>query len=130
MTDQEREFMVAQVAKAVDGYADYENVGGEPGRPVLEIFPHQAELKEYLRSEGLIQFWGMSPGLSQTTGKQKSYQLLGGRSNLAWCSDPDCDRVIVDVPVSMYLDKGRLGEIAMHPDCFQRNIKEGFISMG
>ena len=121
-----REWMETQVDLAMAGYPEYEIEGDEftePQKPLLEQYPNQSELKSYLKAEGYITFWG-----THWLGG-KEFTVLGPRGNLAWCCDPDCDRVIVDAPVSIFLDQGRKGEIAQHPECFQRNLEAGYYTL-
>jgi hypothetical protein len=117
-----REWMERQVDLAMAGYPEYEiedDEFTEPHNPLLEQYPNQRELKSYLEGKGYIEFWGFH----WLGGKR--FAVLGPRGNLAWCCDPDCDRVIVGVPLSMFLNEGRKGEIAQHPECFERNLQAG-----
>lgn len=118
--------MRRQVDLAMGGWPDYETAGDEdtePQGPLLEKFPHQAELKQYLIAKRYIQFRG------QCQLGDKTFNVLGPRGNLAWCCDPDCDKVIVDMPLSMFIDEGKGGEIAQHLECFQRNLDAGHYSL-
>lgn len=126
MKDKGRAFMERQVDLAMSGWPEYEVEGdeySEPENPLLESFPHQAELKEYLVKKGYIEFWG-----TRTFGG-KVFNVLGSRGNLAWCCDPECDKVIVGVPITLFVDEGRQGEIAQHQDCFERNLRGGYYSL-
>ena len=110
-----REWMERQVDLAMSGWADEDEL---TGKPLLEQYPNQAELKEYLQSKGYIEFSGW-----YTLGS-KRFAVIGRRGNLAWCCDPDCDRVIVGMPLSIFIDGGK-GEIAQHVECFERNLQAG-----
>lgn len=122
MSDEERAYMERQVDFAMSGYPEYEKPGdrhNEPEGALLEKFPHQEELKEYLIKNEYIEFRGT------TKLGTKTFRVLGARGNIAWCCDPECDKIIVDMPLSLFLDEGRGGEIAQHEDCFMRNLNAG-----
>ena len=132
MDANERAFMEREVDMAMAGWPEYEVPGDEdtePQNPVLESFPHQQELKQYLIEKGYIEFGGYHRMVSKQGLESKVFIVLGARGNLAWCCDPGCDKVIVDVPISLFLNLGKRGEIAQHQNCFQQNLTAGYYEL-
>lgn len=128
----EREFMERQIDLAMAGRPEHEVPGDEdtePQKPLLESFPHQKELKKHLQQKGYIEFWGSVQMKSKLGKPAKSFNVLGARGNLAWCCDPDCDRVIVDMPITMFINGGTRGEISQHQGCFERNLNAGYYEL-
>ncbi len=78
--------------------------------------------KAYLLREGLMSFWD-SRELSG-----KPFNVLG-KQVMYWCCDPDCDRVIVGVPLLMFLDEGRAGAIALHWACAEALMAAGVFAL-
>lgn len=121
--------METLVDHAMSGWPDY--VEGDPDEwddphdctPVLEVFPDQPRLKAYLLAQGYLEI------RSRHRRGGLAFTVLGKRGNLAWCGDPRCDRVIVEGPLSLFLDEGRAGEIALHWACFERLQAEGVLAL-
>lgn len=124
-----RAFMEREVDMAMAGWPEYQVPGDEdtePQNPVLESFPHQQELKQYLVEQGYIEFGNQVFMRSKKGGRSKVFNTLKFRGNLAWCCDPECDKVIVDMPISLF---GSQGEIAQHQNCFQQNLTVGYYEL-
>jgi hypothetical protein len=119
--------METLVGNAMAGWPDYayepEDPEEERRDPLLEQFPDQARLKRYLLMHQMLRF---KPDVM--IGGQL-FRVLGPRGNLTWCCLPSCDRVIVDGPLSLFLDEGRRGEITLHWACFEMLVQRGILAL-
>lgn len=126
LDEKEKEFIERQIQLALSGCPEYEVPGDEdtdPQGPLLEKYPHQQLLKLYLIRHGHLEF------RKRRFLKDKAFNVLGARGNIAWCCDPDCDKVIVDMPISLFINHGTDGEIVQHQECFEKNLRAGYYSL-
>lgn len=89
LDEKEKEFIERQIQLALSGCPEYEVPGDEdtdPQGPLLEKYPHQQLLKLYLIRHGHLEF------RKRRFLKDKAFNVLGARGNIAWCCDPDCRR--------------------------------------
>lgn len=112
------EDMAVLVEQAMSGWQD-----GDEAK-LLETYPDQPRLKRYLAEKRYITWWSTTINMGG-----REFERLGAHGNLAWCCDKRCDRVIVEMPISLYIREGGAGECTFHPACFENLLHEGVLNL-
>ena len=125
MTEAERAWMVAEVDRSLGGHPTPVGAVDPEGvdEPVwaLEAFEFQRELKWYLVRQGWLRFADLGVAVGD-----KVFLAIAARGDVSWCCDPDCDRVLVGMPMSLFHVQGRVQvQIDQHGACFDRNLRAG-----